>query len=136
MQYVYIWRQTFLTSDSLKKKLSFPGECWIFFITSELHRRLTFFLFFPSFSFFFSFIIQGGPIKNKQNSNYRHFKRLLFCFFEFSAFPLHQPRVIGLKHEGNWTCISEDISILGNLVENRVCEIYLINRCYTNIIQN
>ena len=29
--------------------------------------------------------IQGGPIKNKQISNYRHFKRSLYCFFKFSA---------------------------------------------------
>ena len=64
--------------------------------------------------------IQGGPIKNKQISNKRHFKSLVYPFFKISAFPLYQLRVIGLKNDGNWTSSSEDMPILENLVENRV----------------
>ena len=48
-------------------------------------------------------LIQGGPIKNNQISNYLHFKSILYLFFKLSAFRLYQPRVIGLKYEGNWT---------------------------------
>ena len=34
-------------------------------------------------------IIQGGPIKNKQISNYRHFRIFLYIFFKISAFSLY-----------------------------------------------
>ena len=32
--------------------------------------------------------LQGGPIKNKQISNYRHFESFLYFFFNLSSFPL------------------------------------------------
>ena len=55
--------------------------------------------------------LQGGPIKNKQISNYRNFKSVLYFFFKLSASPLFWPRVIGLKNDGNWTMSSEDMRI-------------------------